>query len=262
MIAPRLRAELDTRGEWAAQYAAIGWPILPTHGLDALGACTCGNARCDRPGKHPARTNYRQMATTDAPTLRSFWRLVPFNLSLRIPSGVLVLDVDDIAALRALTRFGAWPLTATHTTARGLRLFFAWDGAAPSIGGLDGTKLDILGADALCILPPSVSASGHRYAWRDTESPWELPLAPVPDAFAAHVRHVAARRAKPAQDQPDARTLEGALALARRRAKYAASTSNGAGRGAAGLRRALADVGAAPGIVAAALDVFHAEAGR
>jgi hypothetical protein len=261
-----LQAELAHRAEWAMAYARLCWPILPTHGIGFDGVCTCGHPRCDRPGKHPARTNYKAMATTDAATLTSYWRLVPFNLSLRIPAGLVVLDLDDPAALRPLARFGAWPVTPTHTTTRGLRLVFTWPGddAAPSLGGLDRTKLDVLGTDELCILPPSTSATGHRYAWRDGEDPWACPLAPVPEAFADHCRRMAAARARARtghNDEP-ADTLEGAVALARRRARYASFTSNGAGRGAAGLRRALTEAGAPSGVIAAALDTFHAEAGR
>ena len=261
-----LHAELTHRTEWALAYARLGWPILPTHGIGFDRVCTCGNRACDRAGKHPARANYKALATTDPATLASYWRLVPFNLSLRIPAGVLVLDVDAPAALRPLTRFGAWPVTPTHTTTRGLRLFFAWTGddAAPSLGGLDRTKLDVLGTDDLCIVPPSTSSTGHRYAWRDGEDPWTCPLAPAPEAFADHCRRMAAVRARARTGHNDAPadTLEGAVALARRRARYASFTSNGAGRGAAGLRRALTEAGAPSGVIAAALDTFHAEAGR
>lgn len=266
MMGAALRTELAHRAAWAVGYARLGWPILPTHGIAFGGACTCGNRTCDRPGKHPARANYKAMATTDTTTLTSYWALVPFNLSLRIPAGMVVLDVDDTTALRPLARFGAWPVTPTHTTTRGLRMFFAWPyvDAAPSLGGLDRTKLDVLGTDDLCIVPPSISATEHRYTWRDGEDPWTCPLALVPDAFAEHCRRMAAVRvrARTHTGESPADTLDGALALARRRARYASFTSNGAGRGAAGLRRALSEAGAAPAVIAAALDAFHAEAGR
>ena len=142
-------------------------------------------------------------------------------------------------------------------------MFFRWpfDGDSPSVGGLDRLKLDVKGAGELCTLPPSTSASGHRYHWRDRESPQDVPLAPVPDAFAEYVARVAdTRRTRRAPTQ-DLTTLEGALSLAHRRAGYASRTSNGAGRGAAGLRRALAEAGAAAPVVTAALDAFTAAAG-
>jgi hypothetical protein len=264
MTSPSLKVELEHRAEWAVRYAALRWPILPTHGVDQLGVCTCGYSRCTRPAKHPARTNYAAMATTDPALLRSYWRVVPFNLSLHIPERLLVLDVDDLTVLDALTRFGAWPTTATHTTTRGIRMFFGWAASevAPTVHGLDGIKLDVLGTGALCILPPSVAASGHRYTWREGEAPWDAPLASVPDAFAAHVQRTAIRRAARTPLAADLCTVDGAIALARRRARYAANTSNGVGRGAAGLSRTLKEAGASPAIQTAALDVFHAEAGR
>ena len=276
-LSEELREELGLRSEWARQYAAIGWPILPTHGIDLAGCCTCGNARCDRPGKHPARKNYKAMASLDPATLESYWRLVLFNLSLHIPPGLLVLDVDNLAAMGPLARFGGFPVTPTHTTRRGFRMFYAWPRGeeAPSIGGLDRTKLDILGTGNLCILPPSTAAvpmsagSGsstyrpYRYSWQPGEDPWNCPVAELPAPFVEHLRRVATVREKRRRAGVQGVTTHaGALKLARRRSGYAGFASNGVARGAAGLTRTLQEAGARPEVIKAALVEYHLGAGR
>ena len=38
----------------ALWFASKGFPVLPLHSYD--GGCTCGNARCESPGKHPFAT--------------------------------------------------------------------------------------------------------------------------------------------------------------------------------------------------------------
>lgn len=274
MIPRQLKEELELRSEWAQRYAAMGWPILPTNGIDLAGRCTCGNARCDRPGKHPARKNYKAMATLDPATLKSYWLLVPFNLSLLIPPGLLVLDVDDVAAMEPLARFGGFPVTPTHTTRRGFRMFYAWPRGeeAPSIGGLDRTKLDILGTGNLCILPPSTAAvpmsagsdsNPYLYRWQPGEDPWDCPVAELPAPFVEHLRKVATVREKRRRAGVQGVTTHaGALKLARRRSGYAGFASNGVARGAAGLTRTLQEAGARPEVIEAALVEYHLWAGR
>ena len=115
----RAADELIHRRDAATRYRANGWPIIPTHGVYRQGLCTCGNERCDRPGKHPARTNYRAMAADSSETLASRWTQVPFNIALLIPPSMIVVDVDDSTAFPALQRFGPWPLTPTSVTSRG-----------------------------------------------------------------------------------------------------------------------------------------------
>jgi hypothetical protein len=264
MIAPALQRELDSRADAAVAYGTLDWSVLPAHGVRSNGCCTCDRWDCDRPGKHPARTNYKAMATTDAMTLRSYWRIIPFNLALLIDASVIVIDVDDLTAFDTMRRFRPWPVTPTVTTARGMHLYFRWplDGASPSVGGLDRSKVDVKGSDELVTLPPSTGRDGFRYTWRDGESPWDIPLASVPLAFAEHAARIVAKRTAAQTSREDVTTLDGALKLAHRRAGYASRTSNGAGRGKAGLSRTLTEAGASSHVITAALDAFTAEAGR
>lgn len=264
-LAPRTRhPDLALLIHAAARYAALAWPVLPVHGVLPDGSCTCpAGARCDRPGKHPARMNYLAQATTDPAVAASFFQLVPYSLALAVPADVCVIDADDAEALAHLRRWAPWPVGPTAFSGRGTHQFFRWPigTASPSVGGLDGRHLDIRGHGDLCHLAPSRHASGTRYQWAPGLAPWETPLPLLPGRFAEHVARVATSRQTP-RPAADAATLDGALALAHRRAQYAARASNGVGRGAAGLRRTLEEAGAPPHAIQAALDAFHAEAGR
>jgi len=257
--------ELDHRADAAVALAPLVGPILPAHGVTSYGTCTCGNAHCGRPGKHPARTNYKAMATTDPMLLRSYFgRLIPFNLALLIPGWLAVVDCDGLDAFDVLTKFAPWPITPTSMTRRGLHLFFRWPlfGDSRTVGGLDRVKLDVKGCGELVTLPPSTGKDGYRYHWRDGQSPFDIPIAPLPRAFAEHVATVARVRATRSRPAIDPQSFAGVAQMASQRAKYASHTSNGVGRGAAGLKRTLHDVGASAELITHALDTFHAEAGR
>lgn len=262
---PALLDELTRRSEAAVAYGALGWPIVPTHGVRPDGTCTCNNARCDRPGKHPARKDYKAMATTDAKLARSYFRVIPFNLALLIPPRMVVVDLDDVHDFGILQQFAPFPVTPSQCTTRGLHMVFRWplSGDSPTVGGLDGGKVDIRGAGELVTLSPSTGATGYRYEWAPGESPHDVPLAPLPVRLADHIARIArARKRTAAPAGPDVATLGGALDLAHRRATYASRTSNGAGRGKVGLRKTLEDAGADLFVIDAALDAFTAEAGE
>lgn len=262
--APRTRhPDLALLAHAATRYARMGWPVLPVHGVRPDRSCTCpAGARCDRPGKHPTRGGYRALATTDAAVAASYFALVPHSLVLLVPEDMVVVDADDAEALAHLRRWAPWPVGPTAFSGRGTHQFFRWPFAtpSPSVGGLDDHHLDLRGHGDLCHLAPSRHASGERYQWAPGQAPWEVGIPPLPERFAEHLAHVAASRQRTTGPAADLTTLDGALALARRRAQYAGRASNGVGRGAAGLRRALEEAGAPPHAIQAALDAFHAEA--
>lgn len=103
-----------------------------------------------------------------------------------------VLDVDPrhggekvIAALTAVR--GRLPATAeTLTGGGGRHLWFALgDADLPSAVLAPGLELKAEGGTV--IAPPSLHASGRRYAWREGRGPWDLAPAPVPDWLAAEM---------------------------------------------------------------------------
>ena len=105
-------------------------------------------------------------------------------------SGVAVLDVDprsggDAALAGFEARWGALvPTAETLTGGGGRHLWLDADGAAlPSVTPAPGIELKAEGATV--VVPPSLHASGRRYAWREGRSPWELPPVPVPGWLAS-----------------------------------------------------------------------------
>src|SRR5260221_6684672 len=82
----------------ALEYAQRGWPVLPLHGIRD-GACTCGNPKCDKPGKHPRIKSGKEHseATTDPDRIRTWWERWPdANVGIRtgVASGLIALDED------------------------------------------------------------------------------------------------------------------------------------------------------------------------
>ncbi|MDP9341589.1 MAG: DUF3631 domain-containing protein [Actinomycetota bacterium] len=170
---PTLAAESVER--LALQYAAGGWNVFPIHGI-VDGRCTCGNADPDHAGgKHPATRNGLLDATTDPAIVRSWWQAMPdANVAIRCgaASGLVVLDVDPAHggddSLRVLVaKHGPLPATLEAATGGGGRhLFFRHPGRpVRSSAGTLGSGLDVRADGGYVVGPPSLHASGRRYAW-------------------------------------------------------------------------------------------------
>ena len=86
-----------SRIEWALWYAqAHGWPVFAVYEMRENDAghlvCSCGDAACDSPGKHPRTLAGWKDATTDADQIRAWWERWPCaNIGTPHPS---VLDCD------------------------------------------------------------------------------------------------------------------------------------------------------------------------
>lgn len=101
-------------------------------------------------------------------------------------SGLVVLDVDprhggdhSLATLEGL--HGALPPTVEARTGGGGRhLYFAHPGGtvANRVGLAPG--IDLRADGGMVVMPPSLHASGQRYAWEPGHAPDDRPLAPLP----------------------------------------------------------------------------------
>src|SRR4051812_15140550 len=83
--------------DYALEYAAQGWPIIPLCTPDADGNCSshkdCGKSS----GKRPRTFNGLKDATTEEETIRRWWDMWPdANIGIRTgaESNIAVLDVD------------------------------------------------------------------------------------------------------------------------------------------------------------------------
>ncbi len=99
-------------------------------------------------------------------------------------SGVAVLDVDprsggDETLARLEQRWGALPSTVEARSGGGGRhVWFAVEDEVPS--AVLGPGLELKAERGIVIAPPSVHASGGRYAWRPGRGPDEVVLAVLP----------------------------------------------------------------------------------
>ena len=157
----------------AEEYAASGLPVFPLHAI-RYGRCACGRD-CGKPGKHPGSPHASLDATTDPETLRAWFGRHPdrgIAAATGARSGVFVVDVDAPAGFSTLAalelQHGAMPTTTTVATGRGgLHVWFRHPGGVriPTRAGALGPSVDVRGDGGSIILPPTLHASGRRYAW-------------------------------------------------------------------------------------------------
>jgi hypothetical protein len=167
--------------------ARAGWPVFPLHAPRPHGGCTCGHA-CGATGKHPHTSHGLRDASTAPGQIVAWWRRWPeanVGLVTGAVSGLVVLDVDarhggegSLARLEA-TYDRLPPTLTTQTGGGGRHYLFAHPGGGriPNATCLFGWPgLDLRGDGGYIVAPPSLHASGRRYAWLDER----LPLAPLP----------------------------------------------------------------------------------
>lgn len=161
-------------GKAAEWYGRRGLPVIPLHSIEADG-CSCGRPGCEAPGKHPRILNWPENATTLCVRIRSWWHRWPLaNIGLATgeASGIVVLDVDprhggEVSLEELERRFGELPASVEAETGGGGRhLLFKHPGrtVTNSAGSL-GPGLDVRGDGGYIVAPPSLHASGRRYAW-------------------------------------------------------------------------------------------------
>lgn len=159
-------------GQWAARYATSGLPVLPLHTIRD-GRCTCRRADCDRnAGKHPLAElvpHGKDDATTDLAAVVAWWDRWPWaNIGIRLPAGLVVLDVDPrnggATALEQLTRVHTVlpPTLTARTGSGGLHIWLAYSGSAR---GQLCRGVDVKTERGYVVAPPSLHACGRRYEW-------------------------------------------------------------------------------------------------
>jgi hypothetical protein len=179
-----------TRLERALQYAGLGWAVLPLYSLSA-GACTCGDAACRSPGKHPHRElvpHGVHDATLDAARIRDWWTRVPganVGIAMGAASGIDALDVDprnggDDTLAQAERSFGRLPDTAIQLTGGGgYHYLFRHDPQRRLRS--PGRGVDVKGTGGYIVAEPSSHATGGTYAWEGSADPTEgHPIAAAP----------------------------------------------------------------------------------
>jgi hypothetical protein len=165
MTQPMMLAALDY-AERGIPVFPCNWPVASTGG--SSWSCSCGQADCSRPGKHPLTRRGHKDASTRADVVGAWLRRWP-DANIAIPTGVRfdVLDIDGSAGEESLRQFARehgfsldGPIVRTGS---GWHCLFFPTGSGSRIGLLD--HVDYRGAGGYVIAPPSLHASGRRYHW-------------------------------------------------------------------------------------------------
>jgi len=151
----------------ALAYASAGVPVVPLFHPAGPGRCSCAQGpECRRPGKHPRCRGGLTGASTDPATVAEWWRIWPAANIGGLTGHVFdVCDVDGPDGVAAVTPLlgachGRAPLVRTGSG--GWHLLFQPTGLGNPVRFLPGT--DWRGIGGYVVLPPSLHASGTRYA--------------------------------------------------------------------------------------------------
>jgi P4 family phage/plasmid primase-like protien len=208
MTTPELsHTEKLARG--AAWYASQGWKILPCHGIDDGGRCTCNGVHAEPKdvGKHPAIGEWNARATNDSLVIENWWKNTPLN-NVGVfcqPSGFLVIDIDPrsggIESFEKLDELleGALPATVEAFTgqytyngknARGRHLYYKVSPDEQLIGNLKANGLNGIDIkhNGYVLVAPSRHFSGLTYDWKPGHAPWEMEMAEAPEALMEVIR--------------------------------------------------------------------------
>ncbi|ANN66456.1 bifunctional DNA primase/polymerase [Bordetella bronchialis] len=190
-IIPLQQAQ-TTALDYALAYAGLGWHVFPAFGIKD-GACSCGNAHCKNPGKHPIGWLARKGqddATTDPDRIRGWWTAAPeANVAIMLkPSGLVAIDIDP--------RNGGWDsiddLEAKHgglvsdvlqlTGGGGEHRIFRLDpDEGLALPGKLGAGVDVK-RNGYIIAEPSTHISGRTYQWEASSNPLDGVMPPpLPD---------------------------------------------------------------------------------
>lgn len=173
----------------ALAYARRGWRVIPLHGVDRSGACTCRRgARCPSAGKHPINPSWQNTPPLSPADIYDAWGSHPganVGVATGAPSGFFVLDIDPdgggFETMQALVaQHGPMPATAVQRTGSGGYHYLFALPSFPVRNKQGGTKrwafagLDVRGDGGQIVIAPSVSGKG-AYALDDK------PLAQAPE---------------------------------------------------------------------------------
>ena len=161
--------------EMAGEAAALlrrGWALFPLH-TPQHGKCSCGNAACGSPGKHPRTANGVHDASKDPARVARWWSMWPeanIGLACGAISGLVIIDVDGAEgedSFRGLeAELGPLPATVEALTGKGRHLYFNHPGGiVRPTAGILGPGVDVRGDGSYVVAPPSLHATGRRYTW-------------------------------------------------------------------------------------------------
>lgn len=173
--------------EHALSWAQRGIPVFPVHGVSRDG-CTCGQADCGSPGKHPRTQRGVHDATTDQGAILAWWRRWP-DASIGGAIGGAGLWVLDLDGRTGIDTFAGWlrresvtlpPTLRIRTGGGGLHLWWTLPITGRKIRNRVRVlpSVDVRATGGYVVLPPSPHRSGRHYSVL-----LDAPPAQAPDAL-------------------------------------------------------------------------------
>lgn len=155
----------------ALRLAANGIRVFPVHTPTGPASCSCGVAECASIGKHPRTRNGLHDASVDEATIRGWWTTWPdANIGVATGQGLLVVDIDGLAGFASwqglVDEHGDVETITADTGGGGRHLYLMTAEPLRSSHWRLGDYIDTRGEGGYVVAPPSLHASGRRYAWR------------------------------------------------------------------------------------------------
>lgn len=176
----------------ACAYTRWGLAVLPLHNI-INGKCSCGNAECGSPGKHPRTRNGLKDASKDYAQISRWWGMWPdanIGVVTGKASGIVVIDVDGERGEESIKNlqdefYGPLPETWEQLTGGGGRHLVFRRPDMESVGNKVGVApgVDVRGDDGYIVVEPSNHISGRCYAWEAMHHPEETPIARLPEQW-------------------------------------------------------------------------------
>ena len=191
--------------EAALAYARLV-KVFPVHSTDEAGRCSCGDANCASPGKHPRTAHGHLDATDDLERIRRWWKRWPSaNIAMACgASGQVVVDVDERNGrpgldtwfeLRQKLGVELEQTALVETPSGGQHAHYLTDGQNIGCGNDRlGIGIDVKGEGGYVLLPPSAIA-GVEYAWVDGHGLEQTKA--IPQALVDELRIAAQGAAQP-----------------------------------------------------------------
>ncbi len=173
----------ESRLGYALRYASRGFAVFPLHWIQNK-ACSCGDADCRSPGKHPLSAvvpHGVKDATNDIELLTVWFSTYPLaNIGMAMgeaSGGIWALDIDPRNGgrdtLEVLEKqHGKLPETAMALTGGGGQHHLFRLGGRKLPGKL-GPGIDIKGDGGYIVVEPSMHVSGIAYVWEGSADPLE-----------------------------------------------------------------------------------------
>ncbi|NCZ52816.1 MAG: hypothetical protein EBY81_02805 [Verrucomicrobia bacterium] len=153
--------------EWAVKYAERGWAVIPLHGVNDDGSCTCHlGSDCDSAGKHPYWRDWPSKASSNVEQVTAWFMDDTRQRNIGIvcgASGLVVIDIDDEggeAMILPLMEVGIIPPCPMVRTRRGIHLYLSGNVPAAKLRGID-----IKSGNGFVVAPPSRRVDGGVYEW-------------------------------------------------------------------------------------------------